>query len=92
MRDNQHVERGSAKNPTADHPPHSESITEPISTTPSIMSGYAAGGHYDDGYSHAGHGDSYYQDEHAQGGYYDHQDYGDGYYDQGYVMDTTERT
>lgn len=56
------------------------------------MSGYAAGGHYDDGYSHAGHGDSYYQDEHAQGGYYDHQDYGDGYYDQGYVTDTAKKT
>ncbi|KAJ5732631.1 1-3-beta-glucan synthase component FKS1 [Penicillium malachiteum] len=46
------------------------------------MSGYAAGGQYDDGYGHAGHGDSYYQDEHAQG-YYDNQEYGDGYYDRG---------
>lgn len=46
------------------------------------MSGYAAGGHYDDGYGHpAAHGDSYYQDEHAQG-YYDNQQ--EGYYDNGY--------
>jgi 1,3-beta-glucan synthase len=46
------------------------------------MSGYAAGGQYDDGYGHpAAHGDSYYQDEHAQGYYDNHQE---GYYDNGY--------